>query len=326
LTIGALADQPLDVACLQEVWLEEDVDALLAATRARWPNTIVPAPQPRALPGTDPACRAEELVPLTTCVASTCTGFPGDELAGCAIAECQTELFELPDSCSTCLATNVGATFEDIQRTCTTTPGPEFAFDGSFGLALVSRLPLLERDVLVLESSLNRRAVIYARVEAEDVAAHVFCTHLTPIFDDLPFPGDGSFEAEQRAQIEALIDFIDSKTTPEDRVVLVGDLNTGPGFGDIAPEAEANYNILLTRFRNPYVEELDNPLCTFCADNPLVADDADSVIIDHVLVRNLDADGTATRILTGEVDIDVGGTPTTVALSDHYGVLAALIE
>ncbi|MCZ7687040.1 MAG: hypothetical protein M5U28_53170 [Sandaracinaceae bacterium] len=224
------------------------------------------------------------------------------------------------------MAASVGATFEEIQLACTTTPGPQFAFEGSFGLALLSRFPLLDSDILVLDSTLNRRAVIYARVQAEQVEAHVFCTHLTAILDDIPYPGTGSWEAEQRAQIEALLAFIDDKTTDEDRVVLLGDLNTGPGFGDIAPAEEANYNLLLTRFRNPYIEELESPLCTFCAANPLVPDDADSVIIDHVLVRNLDSDETAARILTQEVQVDVDGTPTTVALSDHYGVRVALIE
>ncbi len=326
LTIDALADVSVDVACVQEVWTAEDMNALIAATGARWPNRVVPAPQPATMPGPGPACSADDITVLSGCVAEACVGVTTDQLASCAITQCQTELFGLPDTCSTCLAASVGATFEEIQLACTTTPGPQFAFEGSFGLALLSRFPLLDSDILVLDSTLNRRAVIYARVQAEQVEAHIFCTHLTAILEDIPYPGTGSWEAEQRAQIEALLAFIDEKTIDEDRVVLLGDLNTGPGFGDIAPAVEANYNLLLTRFRNPYIEELENPLCTFCAANPLVPDDADSVIIDHVLVRNLDTDDTAARILTQEVQIDVDGTPTTVALSDHYGVRAAVIE
>lgn len=326
LTIDALSRQALDVACVQEVWMAEDVDTLIATTGARWPNRVVPAPQPASLPGPGPACTPDDLTVLSGCVATACAGVSSDQLAGCAIAQCQTELFGLPDACSTCLAASVGAPFEEIQTACTTTTGPQFAFEGSFGLALLSRLPLLDSDILVLDSTLNRRAVIYARVQGDQVEAHIFCTHLTAILEDIPYPGTGSWEAEQRAQIEALLAFIDEKTVAEDRVVLLGDLNTGPGFGDVAPAVEDNYNLFLTRFRNPYIEELETPLCTFCAANPLVPDTADSVIIDHVLVRNLDTDDTAARILTQEVQIDVDGTPTTVALSDHYGVRAAVIE
>lgn len=326
LTIGAIADLPVDVACVQEVWTAADVGALVDATRDRWPNAIVPEPQPSTLPG-GPACTPADLTALSTCVASACAGLPTQQIGPCAIAQCQTELAGLPDSCTTCLAASIGAPFETIQEACTTTPGPAFAFGGSFGLALLSRFPLLDQDVLVLESTLNRRAVIYARVEAEQVAAHVFCTHLTAVLDDIPYPGSAeSWEAEQRAQIEALLEFVSSKTTEGDRIVLLGDLNTGPGFGDIDPVAEANYDLFLPRFRNPYIEETPNPLCTFCADNPLVPDDAGSSIIDHILVANLDADDTVQRVLTGEVEVDVDGTPTPVALSDHYGLTAALIE
>lgn len=326
-TIEAIAGLPVDVACVQEVWTAENAAALVAATNERWPNQIIPAPQPRSLPGSGPACTATDLAPLSTCVASACVGFPSNELAGCAVAQCETELFDLPSACSTCLATNIGASFEQIQTTCTTTPGTEFAFGGSFGLSLLSNVPIIDQDVLVLESSFNRRAVIYAHVDGPNLDAHIFCTHLTPIFDDLPYPGTGSWELEQRAQIEALIAFVDSKTLPEDRVVLLGDLNTGPGFGDIAPEAETNYAVLLSRFpNNPYIEDTEVPLCTFCPDNPLVADDDSPVIIDHILMRNLDSDESAERILVGEIQVDVDGTPVTTALSDHYGIRAGLIE
>ncbi len=326
LTVNAIADQALDVACVQEVWEQANMDALVAATRTRWSNTLIPAPQPATAPGTAPACSATDLGALGSCITSTCSGVASEDVAGCALAQCNTELFDLPDACSTCLAANIGGSFEDIQRTCTTEPGPRFAFNGSFGLALLSRLPLLDTDVLVLDSTLNRRAVLYARVEAPEVTAHVFCTHLTPIFDDIPFPGTGGWEGEQRAQIEALIDFVDSKTTPEDRIVLLGDLNTGPGFGGITAVAQENYNLVLTRFpTDVYLEAMETPLCTFCGDNPLVPEGTPSSIIDHILVRNLDAQNVE-RILDGTVDVPVDGRTETVTFSDHFGVRAALIE
>lgn len=156
---------------------------------------------------------------------------------------------------------------------------------------------------------------------------HVFCTHLTAVFDTIPYPNpEGSWAEEQRAQIEALLAFVDEKAGSDTRVILMGDLNTGPERPDIAPEEPLNYALFVTTFVNPYLEDDDRPECTFCASNPLVPDDAASVAIDHVLVRGLDAGGSARRFLVEPVEIDVGGTPTTVAFSDHYGVRAWLLE
>lgn len=328
LTIEAVADLPLDVLCVQEVWRAEDVAALRAATAEKWPFSIFPEPNPGPVTGTTPACEASSLDPLQACVTSTCAGLPTDALAGCVTTSCTAELGSLPSACSTCLAANIGASFDQIRLACTTAPGGAFAFGGSFGIGLLSRFPLLDQDFLLLESTFNRRGVIYARIDVPNVGSvQTFCTHLTPIFRDIPFPGDaGSWEAEQRAQIHALIDFVASKATVDDRVLVLGDMNTGPEFDDISGEAPANYALLLTAFSDPYVAESSMPACTFCASNPLVPDDAPSTIIDHVMVRGLDADDSATRFLTGTLQIDVGGIPRTIAFSDHYGVRATLTD
>lgn len=328
LTIAAIADESFDLLCVQEVWEPAAVDALRDATRDQYPSTFFPAPDPGELLSTGPACELESLAPLSACVTTTCGGLPTDQLTGCVVTECETELTDLDPACSTCLAANIGATFETIAATCTTEPSSAFAFGGSFGIGLLSRYELLDQDFLLLDSTFNRRGVIYSRVETDEVGeVHVFCTHLTAIFDDIPFPQPGgSWEGEQRAQIEELLAFVDEKTAGEGRVVLMGDLNTGPERPDLAPEEPLNYALFVTTFVNPFLEDTDRPECTFCASNPLVPDDADSVAIDHVLVRALDAGGSARRFLTENVEIDVDGTPTEVAFSDHYGVRAWLLE
>ncbi len=47
-------------------------------------------------------------------------------------------------------------------------------------------------------------------------------------------------------------------------------------------------------------------------------------MIDHVFTRDLSASAEAERILDGPLMIDVDGSETTTALSDHYGVLLTL--
>ncbi len=326
LTIQALADQPLDVACVQEVWRESDVTALQNATASKLPYSNFPAPNPGTTTGTEPACEGSALDSLQGCVATSCAGLATDALAGCVIASCETELGSLPTTCSQCLAANIGASFDQIRIACTTTPGGEFAFGGSYGIGLLSRYPLLDLSFLPLAATYNRRGVIYARIEVPNVGTvHTFCTHLTPIFADIPYPGAGSWESEQRAQIQALLDWIATKATPEDQVVVMGDFNTGPQLAPpsgppIAGEAPDNYTLLLSSVFDPYVAETPTPECTFCASNPLVPDTSPSTLIDHVLVRNLKAHDSSMRFLTGDLQID----GTTIAYSDHYGMSSTL--
>jgi len=329
LTIQAIAEQPLDILCVQEVWTPASVQALREASASRWPNTFFPAPDPGDVVSTTPACEAAALTPLATCVSSSCAGLPTDQLTGCVLGGCQPEINALDTACSTCLAANIGASFDAIAATCTTMPSSPFAFGGSFGVGLLSRQAILDPDFLVLDSTFNRRGVIYGRVDTDRVGeVHVFCTHLTAIFDDIPFPvAGGSWEAEQRAQIEEMLAFIDEKTDEDDRVIILGDLNTGPAFDGVEAEEAANYALFTDAgFENPFLDEVDFADCTFCASNPIVSDTAASVAIDHLLVRGLDADGTARRFLTEPVDVEVDGETTTVAFSDHFGVRATLFE
>ena len=148
----------------------------------------------------------------------------------------------------------------------------------------------------------------------------MFCTHLSAVFDDIPFPDEGSWEAEQAAQIDALLSFIDDKAGAEGQVMVLGDFNNGPVVGDIPAEIPDNYAALTSAgLTNPYAGQ-EGAACTYCPEN-LLTDTDSPAIIDHVLVRGLDGSLSAERFLTGEIDIDVAdiGTVTT-SYSDHYGV------
>ncbi|HEX9258812.1 MAG TPA: endonuclease/exonuclease/phosphatase family protein, partial [Acidimicrobiales bacterium] len=135
------------------------------------------------------------------------------------------------------------------------------------------------------------------------------------------YPGEGSWQAEQRSQIDRLVALIAEKAPAGAPVVVLGDLNAGPALSGIAGEAPENYAVLpASGLAVPYVDA-PAPECTFCADNPLVggADDDQSVLIDHVMVRGLRSTG-VDRVLDQPVLI---GTSES-RLSDHYGVKVAL--
>ena len=318
----ALADLDADVVFLQEVWTPEAAAELTEATSAEFPEAVFPEPIPDTELG-DPACTVDELTDLEACIAQNCADAGPDELVECVLTNCASQYAALCESCQSCIAANVGNTVEEAIANCTTASSA-FAYDGSVGIGLLSKAVILDTDVLVLESSLNRRAALHALVDVEGFGpVHVFGTHLSAVFSDIPYPGDGTWEEEQAAQIQALLAYIETRAEPGDPVVLLGDFNTGPEGELYQAEVAANYELLTAEaLTNPYVET-DGAECTFCGDNPLVGSDA-AVVIDHVFTRDLDATQRAERILDGPLVIEVDGTDTTTALSDHYGVLLTL--
>jgi endonuclease/exonuclease/phosphatase family metal-dependent hydrolase len=248
---------------------------------------------------------------------------PADQLAACVLSSCGAEYRALSGSCQTCLGANIGSDLPSIEAACTK-PSELYAYGGSFGIGLLSRFPITSWDSTVLESSLNRRAVIHAVVDAGDLGpVHVFATHLSAVFADIPYPGEGTWAAEQRAQIEQLLALIEAKAPAGAPVVVLGDLNTGPELPGIVGEVPENFALLPgSGLGVPYVESVPDPGCTFCTENPLVggADDDQSVLIDHVLVRGLRA--TAVDRIFDHV-VPVAGTDS--RLSDHYGVEVTLV-
>jgi endonuclease/exonuclease/phosphatase family metal-dependent hydrolase len=315
LVADAVAALDADVVALQEVWDPEDVQAVATAVQDRFPGQCFLEPAPETAGA--PACPPPESDALESCARTACSGVAPEQLAGCVLDSCGAEYAALSGGCQTCLAANIGGSLDAVVASCASAT-EMYAYGGSFGIGLLSRQPIETWDETVLESSLNRRAVIHAVIDVDGRSLHVFATHLSPIFDDIPFPGEGSWEAEQRAQIERLLALIEARVPAGEPVVVLGDLNTGPALPGVAAEAADNFELLRAAgLVAPYVDSPPQPACTFCAENPLVGgtDDDDSVLIDHVLVSGLEATAVA-RIL--DQPIAVGTTES--RLSDHYGV------
>lgn len=209
-------------------------------------------------------------------------------------------------------------------------PGPAeadggFRYDGSTGLVLLTRLPVLESGLLALESSLLRRAVLYARLDAPAGELAVFCTNLGGV-RGMAYPWQGSQADEQRAQVEALLAFVDAKARALDSVIVLGNLETGPAVGDAEAVAPNVYARLLSAgLLSPFAAQPDAG-CTYCAENPLVGPSSSRPpsLVDHVLVARPLGQTSAERILSDRIRVHVGGQEIGTAYSDHYGVMATL--
>jgi len=316
----ALAELDVDVICLQEVWNDEQVAAIKAATSSAFPHQHWPEPSQ----SDDASCASGELDSLASCLDDAgCADECVDEVDDCLFDECGLPFLTLPSACMRCAMAGVGGDPDEILETCESDP-VAYAYDGSFGTALISRHRISEVNDLVLESTTNRRGVISAQVELPQGDVTAYCTHLTAVFDTIPYPRDiGDWETEQADQIAALN--VAVRNTPSARSVLMGDLNTGPAIGGFEAEAGDNWELVVEEdWSTPYLD-LEDPPCTYCADNPLLAgsaDDDDSRIIDHVLVRGFSEVLEADRILDGSLPgtESCGTDYGDGALSDHYGV------
>jgi endonuclease/exonuclease/phosphatase family metal-dependent hydrolase len=318
-----------DVVCVQEFWQPEHVD-LLDAPGSAFANSVFLDPDPGTIGPA--ACTDADLMDLQTCAETNgCPMVCEDELVNCVLDNCLAEFTAVPAGCNACLQANVGKSYEDVIASCKS-QSTEYAFGGAFGIGLLSRHAFVQQDTLVFESTTNRRAVIYGQIATDIGTVHAFCTHLTAVFASIPFPDPmGSWEAEQAAQIDRMLAYVDEKTGGSGLVVLMGDMNTGPAGDTHVAEVEQNYQkFLAAGFANPYIATPGHP-CTFCADNPIVAegsDDSASVVIDHVLLRGQDpsAQASGVRILDQGITVDNCNMQIATAYSDHYGVSVTLTQ
>ncbi len=319
-----------DVVCLQEVWLPEQIEAVKNATSSAFTHSYVEMTEDDLDAGagdgglTGGACSQEEIDTFGGCVRDHCSDVETSELTTCALGNCGDEFGNLSPDCLTCVASNIGGTIDDILDTCGSSAGGTMAYEGHNGLMLLSKHPLEETSFLVFKSFLNRRVVLHARIETEALGAvDLFCTHLTANLSSVTYSGEyASWEDERAAQIDTMLDYIDTTKTGVNPAVLMGDMNCGPKTTLVDEEFNENY----TKFEEggfdaPY---LDNPesTCTWCAENPLTGGGHNS-IIDHVLFKDMPEDVTYTtnRLMDSPITIESGGQTIDTRPSDHYGAV-----
>lgn len=313
-TIEAIASLEAELICLQEVWLQEDIDAVLAATAATHPHQFVEITTEKV---TDtPACTKKEIQPVVDCANKRCAD--SKDLVSCVLAECGEELGELSDACFDCAAANIGLNDIDLIAEACTTGSAQFTWDGHNGLMLLSSLPLVEVGLTTADSWLVQRAWIGAELQ-EGVA--VACTHLAAdLSETTAYDGEqfSSYEEEQAAQLSDVLAWLDATELP---AVLAGDLNTGPELvGQVAELPDNWQQVEDAGYIDANIAE-DAAFCTWCPEENSLLDKGGSKVIDHVAARDATAIDPL-RLLDSPVEID-GLGPT--SLSDHFGVQVTVV-
>lgn len=347
--IQALSEQPVDLLCVQEFWLEEHWKRLANATAATLPNTYrlpLEAPEPSG-------CSDAEVRPLVACALRSCGGLATHEIPYCLARSCSAQFAGLSPGCFGCLAASPNKKPDELARACLRPSDPGSAgaagsssvasararrsappgdmssfrvYSGSSGTGILTNAKILERDALPLPSALDRRAVLYTKLASPVGELHAFCTHLTANLGGVPHPGRSTWQRDQSVQVDALLAYIEKKAGRGAPVVLLGDLNTGPAIGPhIAPSLPSHYDrFTVSGFLNPYAAQRD-VRCTYCFDNPLEGGGGTrGLLIDHVLLRGFDGDVAGAQIMRSDLKVDVGGRLVRSGYSDHYGIIVTL--
>jgi endonuclease/exonuclease/phosphatase family metal-dependent hydrolase len=321
--LEAFPADELDVLCVQEYWDDADWEALATRVSGTLPHRFRRPAEVEM--GATASCEPGALDPVDACVRASCAGVSSAELTDCALANCGTQLEALPEDCFSCLAANVAlGDLALIRSICESAGGGRYAYGGSFGTGILSRHPLAETDSLLLDATTNRRAVLYARIPDTAIGeVHFFCTHLTANLSSVPYTGDYTgWPEEQAAQIQRLVAWTREKA-PSGRIVVAGDLNSGPALPGITGELEANFAMWgAAGLRSAYAAQAD-VACTYCDDNPLNLGSmgGEGGLIDHVMLGAGLRAGSGRRFLDDAIEIVVGGVPQTSAYSDHYGLV-----
>jgi endonuclease/exonuclease/phosphatase family metal-dependent hydrolase len=314
-----LAEIDADVMCLQEVWLDQDGDAVAEAVAGRF--TVHRELTVDETATDEPACEQEESGPLADCFTAHCGEVGPEEVADCALEFCSSQFDAVGDTCQDCLVAHLGEPWTDILNSCVN-GGGSFTYRGRNGLALLTRDPGWSVSYLAFPATQIARGALMARRTDPDLGElTVACTHLATDVG-IDYTGEyGSWAGENLAQAEMLIDAL-----PSGPVILLGDLNSGPAIG---PNVEAELPAAYDAFEAAGLESAfiaaGQPACTFCDDNTLVdGEGAGGSLIDHVFVRGVEL-GAVERIATASLAIEVDGAPVTSNLSDHYGLRAETV-
>ena len=322
--LDALAEDPADLVCLQEVWNPVDRDDITATLADSHPHVNAPPViQTRATRA--PVCGLFDLFGkerFVSCMTGECGDLEGDALTDCIVDECGPVLDALKTKkpeCATSLMAQVG---KSAPKALWTVVSPFkragiYAYEGSDGLMLLTRDAHLDSGVVDFSdiATLNRRRALWADIEVDGIPTRVYCLHLTSDLTGIaPYPGPfESWNAENFAQVERLIEH--AADAPE-AVVLLGDFNCGAAneADEVIAESPAScLRLEEAGFLDSHNgEDID---CTFCSANTLTEEGEESTLIDHVFARGLDtAHGKRTR--DGLITLPDGKE---VHMSDHYG-------
>jgi len=334
-----LADYDSDVLCLQEVWLEEDVEAIERALIDDYP--YIYTVEPEQVFSDEAPCTDEEIADFADCGNTQCPDLSGNDLVACAQAQCLAELVGLPPSCFDAVVATVAIPdiTVDILVDTVTQPAGKFTYDGALGLILASRHELQQREFqdFIEDSSTSHRGALYAEINVNEQSHVVGCTHSTAnLSATIPYPESGkhgSWEGENRFMQEQMIAYVNDKAGDKP-IFFGGDFNCSIANASNGVDAEfpANCQLWLDDgFVDAAAEQLP---CTFCNDENLILQQGsgtDNTLLDHVFVKNLETSDSivADRIFDDPVSIEALDPPSELQPedspmmthpSDHFAV------
>ena len=332
-----LADFDSDVICLQEVWLEEQVEALSEALEATYPEIYTVPPE--QIFSEAAACTTDDIDEFTQCVNNQCPGLTGADLVSCVPVQCSDPLFQLPPVCLDAVIASVGIPDVTVDAVieAVTQPAGKFAFGGALGLILASKYPLEDREFqdFIDDSTSNHRGALYAEINLNDEAHVVGCTHPTANLSiDYPASGKhGSWEGENRFMQEQMIAFANNKAG-DNPILFAGDFNCSIANASNGVDADFPENCelwLSDGFSDPAADQLS---CTFCSEENLILKSEGSsgdFFLDHIFIKNVVTSTpiVADRVFDDPVSIEATVPPSELQPedspmmthpSDHFGV------
>ena len=223
--VTAVSKLDSDVACITEVWSDEDKRTIIAAAKSRFPYSLVfadtlatqvddPTDQSGATPPAPATAEcagapATKLESLLTCVRDNCSTKPGDDAATiiddpvpCITQFCQNAATALffgngpLKACWSCAITSLeGRTSISATRTaCTADPLARYAFAGQSSLLVLSRYPISASSQWVLPSTEWRASVLRAEIALPNGSPlDAYCTELTSPQTGITHPYTGSY-------------------------------------------------------------------------------------------------------------------------------------
>ncbi len=322
----ALQKLEYDVLCAQEAWLDRDKRVLLAASDLPYENVFI---HDTAGLGEDEedTCKNTPLDALLECVSDRCADRVKEDTALCAIAECRgplNKIFLRDRRCINCLASQVGNGVEEIGNACVHSSASR-VYGGRNGVMLFSRLPLHNREVIMLPSSNANRPVLFARVHPPGLpqSVEIACGHIASPQPISPFhSGALTWEEEQGMQVRIVHEKLVARADGRP-MIFMGDMNFGGVNGKTVVEysRSALDDLLALGWRDGAAEF--TPFCSVCKGNTVrLASNGPGLLLDHIFsrgdaLRPLCAD----RLLDHKVSVkDRDDQMRSTHLSDHYAV------
>lgn len=325
--IKALKNSKADVLCLQEAWdikLRKKITKELNKTFQDIYLTNVY----QTTTSSRPSCKVKQLFgkgKFISCMQKDCGGLDGDEFTNCILTKCEGALNTLREEnreCGSALMAKVGKN-QIVSILHLINPfyrAGLFAYKGSNGLMLLSKLPLKNKKLIDFSdiSTLNRRQALNATIDYQGEEINVTCTHLAA---DLNAPYTGVSRNWADENYNQIIRLLDESLVENKKSILLGDFNCGHENAQAGLDAELPQSCeLLEQYYTTPIKKTG--LCTYCEENSVnqVDNSKTNSQIDHIFLKGL-SESSVKRVYDEKVEIEVKkGATIQSHLSDHFGV------